>query len=380
VDARIYGNSCDGIFHCFYLGHTDTNYHESRFSVSGNTGKTLGGGDFVVGVMKDGTITGNTVDGMFSGVALAGSAATSAFSNTVTVSGNTFKNSTSHCVQIDNTGAVTAKNIAVIGNACYTPVNTGIYLSGGADGFVISGNMIRDSGISGITIEAPANNVTVTGNAIDAVAATPTGSGITINALDTANGIVNVVMIGNLVRGYDCVGCAGIALTKTSTGTAKYVTISDNIAEANTRGISVTGSVGDFTDLVIANNNAHNNSAYDVRFDAADIKGIFTNKFTVDPGFGTFLSFTDLDTTPSIKGRDYWLSSNTGATNITTLDDGKQGDTVRIECTTTGANNTFVDGATMQLSGGANYACGVNQTITLQLRGTVWREVGRGAN
>lgn len=86
----------------------------------------------------------------------------------------------------------------------------------------------------------------------------------------------------------------------------------------------------------------------------------------------------DADTTPSVKkcGRHGILTlSNTGATSVTTLDDGENLQVVTLVATT--ANTTLVHSASFRLSGSANRVMAANDALTLILDSTVWREIAR---
>lgn len=86
----------------------------------------------------------------------------------------------------------------------------------------------------------------------------------------------------------------------------------------------------------------------------------------------------DLDTTPSVNGVELLVLSNSGATNVTAFDDGYSGQTVSLHFTN--ANTTLVDGATLQLAGGANFVGSADDVLTIQKRSTVWYEVSRSVN
>ena len=88
--------------------------------------------------------------------------------------------------------------------------------------------------------------------------------------------------------------------------------------------------------------------------------------------------YTAADTTPSVKGVSFLSITNAGAVSITTLDDGEENQIITLFFND--ANTTIVDGATMQLSGGANFVGTANDTLTLRKRSTVWYEVSRGVN
>jgi hypothetical protein len=88
--------------------------------------------------------------------------------------------------------------------------------------------------------------------------------------------------------------------------------------------------------------------------------------------------FTDADTTPSVGKTDEFTASNTGATNITTFDDGIENQTITILFTN--GNTTLVNGATLKLAGAANFVGSADDVIVLKLRSSVWYEVSRSVN
>ena len=71
-------------------------------------------------------------------------------------------------------------------------------------------------------------------------------------------------------------------------------------------------------------------------------------------------TFSDGDTTPSVSSGNKFRTSNTGATSITTFDDGTNGQTVRV--LVQDANTTFVHSASFNL-GGANIVAAANDHL-----------------
>lgn len=87
----------------------------------------------------------------------------------------------------------------------------------------------------------------------------------------------------------------------------------------------------------------------------------------------------DADTTPSVDGVSTLYLSNTGATNITALDDGSDNQIVRLIATNT--NTTLVSSATFLLQGSVNLSMGIFDVVTMQkVPNSIsdrWIEVGR---
>lgn len=92
---------------------------------------------------------------------------------------------------------------------------------------------------------------------------------------------------------------------------------------------------------------------------------------------GTVTALADADTTPSVANGTNFLTANTGATSITTFDDGYNGQVVTL--TAGDANTTLVNGATLVLADGANFLPSTGDAITLQYNGTLWREISRAS-
>lgn len=94
-------------------------------------------------------------------------------------------------------------------------------------------------------------------------------------------------------------------------------------------------------------------------------------------GVGAFAAFADADASPSVSAGNLFTTANTGATSITTFDDGFEGQEIEVHIND--ANTTLVDGATLHLNGTTNWAAPSGSTLRLRKRGTAWREVGRMA-
>ncbi len=86
-----------------------------------------------------------------------------------------------------------------------------------------------------------------------------------------------------------------------------------------------------------------------------------------------FVTFTDLDTTPSVLNANLFKEANTGATTITAFDNGVDGQEITILCTTT--NTTISNAGTLKLDGA--FVCVVDTAIHLVFDGTNWYEQGR---
>ena len=84
----------------------------------------------------------------------------------------------------------------------------------------------------------------------------------------------------------------------------------------------------------------------------------------------TITTFTDGDTDPTVADTDKFVTGNTGATSITTFDDGTDGQ--RITITAGDGNTTFVNGATLKYNAGVDITLDQYDVIEFVLETTVW--------
>lgn len=89
-------------------------------------------------------------------------------------------------------------------------------------------------------------------------------------------------------------------------------------------------------------------------------------------------TFEDADTTPTVSSARMCRTANTGATTITTFDNGVDGQEIVIQFND--ANTTIANGATIKLQGGQNFTGAQYDEIRLSLLSTVWIEGGRSLN
>lgn len=93
------------------------------------------------------------------------------------------------------------------------------------------------------------------------------------------------------------------------------------------------------------------------------------------------LTWPDGDATPSVGVPDpgiHWAFTEayTGATNVTTFDDGQDGQTFTIHFTS--GNITLKDGSTLALAdGGADFVGYAGWNVTFQYVSSVWCEISR---
>ena len=99
-------------------------------------------------------------------------------------------------------------------------------------------------------------------------------------------------------------------------------------------------------------------------------------KVPVSATFVGFRTFINGDTTPSVQGGTNFATANTGATTITTFDDGAGGQ--RITIVFTDANTTLTDGGNLKLAGA--FTSTGDDTMELIFDGTNYYELGRSVN
>lgn len=96
------------------------------------------------------------------------------------------------------------------------------------------------------------------------------------------------------------------------------------------------------------------------------------------PVEGAAVTFTDTDTTPTVAGSRLFKTANTGATSITTFDNGVAGQEITIIFGD--GNTTLVDGGTLVMQGSANKTFASTDTWTGVYDGSVWYEKCRSIN
>lgn len=91
---------------------------------------------------------------------------------------------------------------------------------------------------------------------------------------------------------------------------------------------------------------------------------------------GAIPSFTDGDTTPSVRGSNLWKASNSSGTTITTFDDALTGQFLTVIFTN--SNTTVAETGNIKLS--ASFTSTADDTLTLVYDGTNWYETARSVN
>lgn len=300
----------------------------------------------------------------------------------IAIVGNTCRSNTFSGIQSDPSGTDIPTDIAVSGNVCDLNNASGIFMTSAVE-WAVTGNICRDNNADGIGtgngIEAGvATNCVISGNVCydsRAGASRTQTSGIGMLAQVAANDIVNVSVTGNVC--YNNLSY-GIRLQSSGSGTINGVSIvGNNLSSNGANGIFCSEVAGTITGCVVANNVCLSNTTSDLRLDPLDMV-VSGNKYATMGGnnpTGAF-TFTSGDTTPSVKGRDFFLCSNGGATIITAFTNGAPGQV--IEILFTNANTTLTDGGTLKLNGG--FVSTADDMMRLRFDGTNWYEVSRSVN
>jgi len=101
-----------------------------------------------------------------------------------------------------------------------------------------------------------------------------------------------------------------------------------------------------------------------------------SSRMPVNALFGGFRTFTDADTTPSVKDGLNFKTANTGPTTITMFDDGGEGQIITVVFTD--AVTTLTDGGNLKLAGA--FTSTADDTMQLVFDGTNWFELSRSVN
>jgi hypothetical protein len=260
----------------------------------------------------------------------------------------------------------------------FTSSNNYIGVSGGIQNGVVGNNFIGGAGTGGnewgILLDVVGTvDVTVTGNTVD----------LQDQGISTTTDANNCIFVGNRIDG---------VTSKSITINGDKHVVANNIIENSGVGIEVDdadsavvmGNLGisatpvidltaNSTNCLVTGNNGQSGGAQTITSNAGT-GNIITNNF---PQTSILDSFTDGDTTPSVKdssgGRGVFATLNTGATTITNLDDGYDGQRVTIKASD--ANTTIQNNANLVLSAGADLIMGLNDSIAL-IKVGAWRQIG----
>lgn len=368
-----------------WIGNINTVEHENDPAIRGNrsySNPATGIGGTATGAIIDGN---HSLDNAGAGIALGAVDSPDNYRRTV-ISNNICRGNSFHGIQSDaSTDAQYSEHVTVTGNICEENAAAGIYVLRARD-WVVSNNICRDNDFdgtgnsNGIEVDR-AKRVVVSGNLCEDTRSGGSRTqeiGIRVVAQVAALDIEDVLVVGNICRNNTT---SGINVSNSGSGTISGVSIFGNMANDNAiNGINVThASAGNVTEITVVGNHCQGNGTSDLRVDPHDAV-ISGNRYTLSPA-GTmafYPTFTDSDTTPSVKGRKLFRCANTGATTITTFDDGVPGQEITIVFTN--SNTTVTDGGNLLLAGAANFTSSGDDTLSLAFDGTNWRETARSVN
>jgi len=294
-------------------------------------------------------------------------------SNNLTISNNHCEANSFHGVQGDTSYATDADlpyAVTITGNTLKgnspAGAGSGAYLVNTRDTIFV-GNTCTDNGEYGIVISVRCLNVIVANNL---VADTRSGGARTqslgINCEATAENMQDVQIIGNSCSNHSL---GNIQVTSTSPATLNGVVVSNNICRDATAGIFIAEAIaGEITNAIVSNNVCLGSSTVDLRLSLVDVV-IAANKYGTQTDV-LFLTFTDADTSPSVKGRTFYQASNTGATTITTFDDGFVGQEITVFASN--GNTTLGHGGGINTPTGAGVTIASGGSVTLRRNASVW--------
>lgn len=382
ADNTVY--SSIGASRGMWLGNTNAGEQETDPLITGNVVRSNAGSG-ISGTRYGGRILGNVcLSNGGAGIVEGGEHATGIIGNGVVISGNTCNSNTFHGIQLGDiagwlTSADSTYNLTVQGNHCALNTQSGIYVVNVRDSSV-AGNVCVDNGGNGITA-SPAIRVALSANICydsRSGGSRTQDFGILIIAQTAAGECANLSLTGNICYNHVVYGIYAVT---TAPGTITGLVLSGNISTANSGiGIAIINdAAASVLESVVVGNRATGNTTADFRIDPLDVV-LSGNKYATMSGTnptGAF-TFTDTDTTPSVKGREYFKCGNTGATVITAFDDGAPGQVVEIIFTN--ANTTVTDGGTIFLAGAANFVSSADDVLRLRFNGTNWYETSRSVN
>ena len=311
----------------------------------------------------------------------------------VLIEGNTFRSQSSATAAISACAVARASSVLVTGNSfifnncavSVEPAESSVVAQGFPDSYNISvlNNIFVDNTSYDVyvgTSDTAAGtrglyNVTVSGNTIEKAGAYNISNILVLgcNRLTIKNNVIsNIRLTGN----HTLAAIYLEALAVSGQSTSDYV-ISDNVIRENLAGGAITDTRG-ITITALA-------AALRVSMLRNDIVAItLVNGWYglgelchasqgITGAVGKYVAGT---TTPNVYGLSYLRIANTGATTITQLANGVDGQVLTLQFadvnTTITRNNSY-------LVGGANYTSGINTTLTLVSYNGNWYELARSA-
>lgn len=327
-----------------WLGNTNAAALETDIRVNDNIARNNPATGIVI-TSNGGVVQGNRcITNEGSGLICSG--ANGFTTSNVTVSGNYLKDNLFHGFQSDvvfSTDADLTNGLVIADNICIDNnrgTGSGIFMVNSLR-CIVKGNTCTNNGNSGIQGDGRTRKITISGNQCSDTrvgGARTQINGIRLQASSAST-------FGAVVSGNTCDNntTEGILLRSDTGFNYTDVTITGNICTDSNRGIFVNPAAGTtISRVVIDGNICDGNSTFDMRIDNDDVV-LGNNKYGAQQGYNN-LTFTDLDTTPSVAGRPRFREANTGATTITDFDDGAEGQEMYVVFTTNNTTLTHADG------------------------------------
>lgn len=323
----------------------------------------------------------------------------------LSIEGNVCHGNGASGISLDDSSISTAAEAnsyaAIVGNICYDNTDRGITLEG-AQGVAVVGNTVTGNGVNsyfgatqngdGIALQNIQNEIPCRRNLIaNNVIGENRNRGILLNGARFNKISGNLLYNNNLGGGTAQAVIYLVSNTSyaTTVGAGKNVIADNTLINSDTANNALQGiyvSDSDCDENVIKGNVFKDDIG---EWTNGEIRDLGTDTIITQDNIGANIppgQFADGDTTPSIKShRHTYETVNTGATSITTLDDGKQGQVVTIHVND--AVTTFKDISTtgnFELAGSADFTAPRRTMITFVYvkigANTYWREISRSQN
>jgi hypothetical protein len=353
---------CHDIDFAFRAGHTDAGTQFDNVRLVNNRAYTLNA-DFLACVGSDIVLTGNVVNGVYSGVALSGYDGTATTCGNVMITQNQFSNYVAHGVQSDLVRSpsqdVKLTNIKISGNSFESKVSTAsAFYCYGATDFQFSGNTVKSQ-----------RGVTVFNSSIGTIAHNRFlgGSvyGVYIFFEGDAGDVSKVVIDSNIMA----MGAGADAITLQTHPSYKPVdiAITNNQISSGKNGVSILNERA-VACRVSGNRVSGLTGGYDVRIDARDVD-VYDNNFVVDGGSKHYLEWPlppPLAGSVNVAGRTNYRESYARPSDVTSLVRIIPGRAYTIRATT---HNLRLLQGKLHLKAGKNVALSPGNVITFTLFG-----------
>lgn len=271
---------------------------------------------------------------------------------------------------------------AVVRDNHYKNVNRhAVYVSGhatfsGGQRALVEGNQAHlDSlvaGGSGVKVSATTGQGTLTGvrvlgNSLRFTNVTALGVGI-----EFVEDVTESEAVGNYVQGTES---QALRVAATASFAPKRIQFASNVVKA-TAGffIRVENIGGQPEDCQFIGNITDRDGVSTITDDG--IRTIIRGAGEYGDSYPEY-TLSDL-TAPSVYKGTHFVCTPAGATTITDLVNGREGQTVWIRFTN--GNATFQDAPNFVLAGGANFVGSADDVLVLQRRGSLWYEISRSVN